>query len=383
MGHRLVIVTEIIAPYRIPVFNALAARGAVDLHVVFLADTDPSLRQWRVYKDEICFSYQVLPSWRARLGNHTVLLNRGLAAALRAASPEVIVCGGYSYLASWQTLWWARKKNRPLLLWSESNARDMRSHNTVVEFVKRRFVKSCYGFVVPGRSSLDYLRQLGVRSQPIFTAPNAVDNELFSRLAASARQNGGGVRSRYGLPDRFFLYVGRLVPNKGVFELLAAYEALEDCLREQIGLVFVGDGAARSELLERANKVRPGRIQSLGFVHRDQLPGFYALAEALVFPTHSDPWGLVVNEAMACGLPVISTDVAGCAADLVEDGCNGFVIPARQVSPLAHAMHKLATQPELRAQMSSRSWHRIQAYSPASWAEGMAEAVNRSVARPV
>jgi len=89
----------------------------------------------------------------------------------------------------------------------------------------------------------------------------------------------------------------------------------------------------------------PGIIQFLGFVHREELPEIYALAEGLIFPTHSDPWGLVVNEAMACGLPVIVTSVAGCTLDLVQDGWNGFVVPPRDASALARATASLAETP--------------------------------------
>ncbi len=101
MKRRLVILSEIIAPYRIPVFNALARHEGIDLHVIFLAESDPELRDWLVYKDEINFSYQVLPSWRRRFAGHNLLLNRGLKAALQQAAPDVILCGGYNYLASW------------------------------------------------------------------------------------------------------------------------------------------------------------------------------------------------------------------------------------------------------------------------------------------
>ena len=101
---KLVLLTEIIAPYRIPVFNCLAEIDDIDLHVIFLAETDPTQRQWLVYKDEIRFSYEVLPSWRRRFGRHNVLLNRKLRPALQRARPDVIVCGGYNYLAAWECL---------------------------------------------------------------------------------------------------------------------------------------------------------------------------------------------------------------------------------------------------------------------------------------
>ena len=96
MRRRLVILTEIISPYRIPLFNALAQHPEVDLHVIFLAETDPSLRQWQIYKEEIDFSCQVLPSWRKRVGRYNVLLNRDVGRALVEAAPDVILCGGYN-----------------------------------------------------------------------------------------------------------------------------------------------------------------------------------------------------------------------------------------------------------------------------------------------
>jgi len=99
--RRLVVLTEIIAPYRIPVFNALARHDGIDLHVIFLAENDPELRDWLVYKDEIRFSYQVLPSWRQRFAGHNFLLSLGLKSALQQAAPDTILCGGYNYMASW------------------------------------------------------------------------------------------------------------------------------------------------------------------------------------------------------------------------------------------------------------------------------------------
>src|SRR5579864_9354072 len=108
MRRRLVVITEIIAPYRIPVFNVLAKLSDVDLHVIFLSETDTSLRQWSIYKNEIQFSYEVLPAWRVRVSRHNFLLNRGVGRALSKCYPDIVVCGGYSYFASWKALAWAK-----------------------------------------------------------------------------------------------------------------------------------------------------------------------------------------------------------------------------------------------------------------------------------
>lgn len=370
--RRLVIITEIISPYRIPLFNALARHPDIHLHVVFLAETDPGLRQWQVYKDEIQFSYQVLSSYRKRIRGHNALINRGVGRALSVAKPDAILCGGYNYLASWRALRWSRKRGVPFLLWSESNLQDMRAGSAFVEFLKRQFLHRCSGFVVPGRSALEYLRAHGIEDRDIFTAVNAVDNDRFSQAAVRAREKAIRLRSELSLPARYFLFVGRLVREKGIFELLAAYATLEEELREQIGLVFVGDGPSRRPLETEAASVARGVIKFVGFSHQEQLPAYYALAEMLVLPTYTDTWGLVINEAMACGLPVILSEAAGCAADLVTHNWNGRIVPPRNVAALASAIRDLASRPDECAAMSLNSRTRIAAYSPPEWSNGVA-----------
>jgi glycosyltransferase involved in cell wall biosynthesis len=377
MKRRLVIVTEIIAPYRIPVFNALANEDGIDLHVIFMAESDPTLRDWFVYKDEIRFSYEVLPSWRQRFGSYKLLLNRRVAWSLQKAQPDVIVCGGYNHFAFWQTAAWAKWNRVPFLLWVESNLRDKRNGHLLVEFLKRKFVGGCDGFIVAGTSSFEYVKSFGLPEQSIFTAPNAVDIGFFGSRSNHARNNPG-VEPAVLLPKRFALFVGRLVREKGGFDLLSSYAQLHPELRSKLGLVFAGDGVARRELEAEAAKIMPGEICFPGFLHRDQLASCYARADMLVLPTHSDTWGLVVNEAMACSLPVVCTDAAGCVPDLVKDGWNGVTVPTGDVGALKDALERLAEDPGLRREMGRRSKEGILRNSPEACASGIAHAVRQT-----
>lgn len=374
MRRRLTLITEIIAPYRVPVFNELAAREDIELHVIFLSDSDPTLREWLVPLDELRFNYQVLPFLRRRIGGYHLLVNWQLARALGASRPDVVVCGGYNYLASWRAAYWARRRRIPFLLWFESTEADQRGSRTFVEALKRKFLALSSGFVVPGSSSAAYLKLLGIGEQIIFTAPNAVDNELFSEGAKLARKNETNLRRSHGLPERFLLCVARLVEAKGVFEVLEAYAKLDESLRSLVGLVYVGEGSARAELEKVASQITSGEVRFAGFIQKDRLPTYYALSVGLVLPTHSDTWGLVVNEAMACGTAVIATEVAGCVRDLIEDGCNGLVVPARDPEKLASAMQRLIVDAEWRTRMGERCSEKIANFSPFHCAAGIARA---------
>jgi 1,2-diacylglycerol 3-alpha-glucosyltransferase len=167
------------------------------------------------------------------------------------------------------------------------------------------------------------------------------------------------------------------VPEKGVFDLLQAYGQLDQNLRAEVGLVFVGDGSSRLVLEEQAQKVPNGMIKFAGFVQRNDLAEYYALAEVLIMPTSSDPWGLVVNEAMACGLPIVVSDVAGCAADLVREDCNGKLIAPGDVIALGRIMQELGNDPVRCRAMGTRSQQYIKQYSPEAWASGVANALLR------
>jgi glycosyltransferase involved in cell wall biosynthesis len=374
LSDRIVIITEIIAPYRIPVFNALAKQDGVDLHVVFLAETDITQRQWLVYKEEIRFSYEVLPSWRRRISGNNILLNRGVAASLKRFAPDAIILGGYNYLATWQAWWWAIRRQVPVLLWSESHGGEPRSRNPLIEFFKRSFLKKCRGFLVPGSAAAKYLIGYGVPAESIFVAPNAVANDIFAVGADAARQSGENYRQQLGLPARFFLFVGRLVLEKGIFDLMEAYARLRPETRASFALVLIGDGPCRTELENKISNISPGRILVTGFVQRNQLAIYYGLADCLVFPTHSDAWGLVVNEAMAAGLPIVAADVAGCVDDLVSAD-NGQIIKAKDIDALAAAMQSMADSLCL-TEMGSSSRRKIAGFTPELWAKGVKHATD-------
>src|SRR5262249_25615483 len=158
----------------------------------------------------------------------------------------------------------------------------------LIESLKESYMKRCDAFVVPGRSSREYVMSLGADSGQTHTAPNAVDSDLFFQIAQATKKSAPERRADLGVPGRFFLFAGRLVEEKGIFDLLDAYAMLPADLRNSVGLVFVGTGPAREALEQRAASLSPGMIRCAGFAQREQLAEYYALAETFVFPTHTD-----------------------------------------------------------------------------------------------
>ena len=183
---------------------------------------------------------------------------------------DLIICGGYNYVASWRALSWARDNDIPFLLWVESTARDQRYNSIRIEALKRKFIQQCTALIVPGRASLEYVRQYCIAAQQIFVAPNAVDTHFFARHAEKVRHDPDTHRKILDVPARFFLFAGRLVPEKGIFDLLEAYAMLSPEFRQQVALVLVGDGPSRAEIIRRAAAIKCGLVKIDGFAQREQ-----------------------------------------------------------------------------------------------------------------
>ena len=344
---RIVLLTEIPAPYRIPLFNALAER--TDLHVVFLRERNPE-RPYGLHRDEWRFRWTVLRGRDVTLGRRWLVLNMGVRRALRGA--DAVVLGGWNQPAFWEALLLAKLRGLAVVVWVESTQRDARTG--AFDAVKRGLVRAFDAVVVPGRASTEHVRALGVHERRITVAANAIDTALF----------GAAAGDRPARPRCRFLYVGRLSPEKGVDVLLRAIRDLD------VELVIAGTGPQETALRSAA----PPHVTFLGHVDRDDLPTLYADADALVVPSLFEPWGMALNEGAAAGLPLVSTDAVGAAHDLVDDGGNGFRVPAGDAAALHGALRRLADDPALRARMGARSLEIGARFTPAAWADGVVAA---------
>jgi glycosyltransferase involved in cell wall biosynthesis len=357
----ILLLKDIVSPYRIPLFNELATRDGIDLRVVLLSRTDPR-RDYPFYERELRFDWRILPGVELRRGLRWVVFSRGIGRELGRLRPDVLIVGGWVQPAFWQAILWARRTRVPLALWVESTARDERSGGRTREAAKRFAVRSAAAFLVPGRASAEYLRSLGADPERIVVAPNAVDLTIFEGRVAEARARRDELRRERALDGCVFLCVSRLSREKGVDVLASAFDGVPG------QLVLVGDGP--EETLVRS--LAPAHSRLVGRLERDALPEWYASADCFVMPSRSETWGMAMNEAAAAGLPLVASVAAGAGHDLIEEGVNGFRVPVEDVGALRAALTRVAVDHAWRARAGERTLELARGSTPAAWADAVA-----------
>ncbi|MCS4047506.1 glycosyltransferase involved in cell wall biosynthesis [Salinibacter ruber] len=249
------------------------------------------------------------------------------------------------------------------------------------ERAKKRIVSHFAAGLVGGTPHRAYLRELGVSKDSIFTGYDVVDNEHFAAGAEVVRNSGQNSRDQHSLPDQYFLASGRFVPKKNFPRLIKAFAHYRRRVSsEGWDLVLLGEGPERDAIEETIDTedVRES-VHLPGFKQYGELPSYYGLAGAFVHASTREQWGLVVNEAMAAGLPVLVSDRCGCAPDLVDEGRNGFTFDPYDPSDLAGYMHRIAHRDVDREKMGVTSRDIITNWGPERFATGLREAAETAL----
>jgi glycosyltransferase involved in cell wall biosynthesis len=365
---RVVYRNNIASPYMVERFDRIAARGNVDLDVWFDQPLEPD-RSWEVREQDWVFRHR----WLAGLPGGTLL---GPARAIRAERPDVLVTlyENPSFLLGAA----AAKASRVRVVLHAMKVFDTwRRPRRSRELAKRLLFPRVDAIHVPGEDAAAYVRRYGARNSQLAMFAEAVDVEHFARGAAEAR--AACAPEEAALPGCVFLYVGRLWRGKGLDYLFDAYESL---LRggAKASLVLLGDGVDEARYRERARGL--ANVLFAGFAQKPDLPRWYGLADVLVFPTLGDPYGHVVQEAMASSLPVVATESAGEIRERVLDGTTGFVVPAADAGALERAMATLAASPALRASMGCAGFERIRPRTIDWWAGEFERMIERVLRAP-
>lgn len=290
---------------------------------------------------------------------------------LGKTNPDTIFVPGYYNLPALAAAVWGRLHGKRTVLMTESTEAD-HPRSVWTERFKSGLIRSLFSWCIAGGAPhVRYLRKLSFPAARIGGKYDVVDNRSFREQAARDRQRNTAADFR--LPEKYFLFVGRFAEEKNVTGLLEAYRMY----REGGGawsLVVVGDGPLRNSLRAAAKDSGYNNdIYFEGLKNSGELSPYYAFAGCFVLPSSREPWGLVVNEAMASGLPVLITRECGCAEDLVVEGKNGFTFAAADRNALAAYLHKFERLPERELKMmGSSSQEIVSRFSPETWASEVA-----------
>jgi glycosyltransferase involved in cell wall biosynthesis len=277
---------------------------------------------------------------------------------------DAFMVTGWAVKSYWQAIRTCRRRGLPVLIRGDSQLAERRplAVRLAKELIYPRLLRSFDGFCYVGRRNHDYLRHYGLPEDRLFFSPHCIDNDSFAVRAESER------RPRDGTAAKSVLFAGKLVERKRPRDIIRAL-ALAATQGYRAQAVFVGAGELEESLRREAS--RSGVAATFhGFQNQSRMPSIYAASDLLVLPSdHQETWGLVVNEAMACGIPAVVSDAVGCGPDLIEPGCTGAVYPLSDIAALAEAIRStLALEPSLLRRHLSK---KVAAYSPAGAARGI------------
>ena len=352
---RVTVVAPEPTPYRSPLLDRVAAHPEVDLTVVYAAETVAD-RRWSVEPQHrrVVLRGVRLPFVR-RLLHHDYPVTPGIGHALREAHPEVVVVTGWSTFASQAAIVWCRARHVPYLLLVSSHDAAPRPgwRRAVKGAIVPRIVRGAAGALVLGTLSREALVARGARPDSVRIFANTVDGVEWGERADGLASRRPPLRTELGADDDdiVVLSVARLAPEKGLDTLV---RAVADAHDPRLRLVVVGHGPD-GPALERLATELGVRLRLVGELPWERLAEVYVAADIFALLSLREPWGVVVNEAAACGLPLVLSDQVGAAYDLLRDGENGAVVPTGNVEAAAAAIRALAADPEVRLAQGARS----------------------------
>lgn len=381
--------------YQAPLLRRIAQEPDIEMKTFFCSDVSV-----RGYRDEGFgvhvqwdtpllegYEHEFLPGFREgeRLG-FARPLNWGFFQRLRRGRFDAVWVFGYNRLASLQAIFAANLLRIPVMIRTDSNLfSPVRPKRTLLaKSILARLLKPAITSVLSaGHANTKYWQHYFGRDFPIFTMPYAVDNDFFQRKSLEAAPRREEFRREMGLePGRpVILYAAKFHDWKRGIDLIEAFIRLAPApgVDPPAYLLLAGDGAERANLEARVRSSGLSSIRFLGFRNQTELPPLFDLCDIFVLPSHREPWGLIVNEVMNAGRPIIVTDTVGCQSDLVQNGLNGFVYPACDVQALSDCLARLLGDPALRASMGENSLRLIQQFSFEQNVAGLRQALAHAV----
>jgi glycosyltransferase involved in cell wall biosynthesis len=371
-GPRVAYWNNVPAPYMVDRFDAVVRRGTLNFEAWF-SELDTPERSWRVDPNAWTFAHRLARV--RRVGGLLV----GLPPRIPAAEWPDLVVSLYAEPPYLLGLLQSRLRGGRSALWVEVTFDSWVRRSRAKESLKRRVFAAADGILTVGQDGRAYARKYGAEDARIHYLPHVVDARRFALEAAEDEAGPNRLRAELGLSGVTFVYVGRLWSGKGVADLIAAFAIARRSSKLDLSLLLVGDGPDEAALRSRCAADGLQGVVFAGFHQQDELAAFYAASDVFVFPTLGDPYGLVVDEAMACSLPVLSSTAAGEIGRRVTNGVTGFLFKSGDVTTLAEHMVHLAEDRVLRRAMGARAASRVSWQSPDAWARQFERVVHEII----
>lgn len=375
---RAVVIWTSLGPPHVARVRALVEESDFDITLLGLCSTE-ELRSWSLpilegIQAEILFDQGYEDVDRTQL-------ERKLFTRLDEIAPDIIVLPGYGEAVIRQAARWASKRGVATVLLSASQRSD-RTRFAPVEKLKGRWIQTHFDSAfVGGERATAYLADLGFPRERIWRIFSVVDGGFFAEQAQKIRLEEEKWTKELQLDRPYFLYVGRFSPEKNLQTLLRAYQTYRGISPEPWSLTLVGDGPEADRLREFVATAGVEGVRLVGFKQVDELPAYYGLASCFILPSLSEPWGLVVNEAMASGLPLLVSNRCGATGDLVFQGLNGYVFDPNDPDRLAQLMERMSADPDRAQRMGDASRNIVSIYTPQNWGRAMADCLEVTLLR--
>jgi len=361
--RKLLFIQVMWTPYNHARFSAIASECSNwDLHV-FYQSSGNSYRRWKEDRKEANYEHVFLKNVPFPLSADkafTLNFNYNIFSELMKSRPDRVIVTGWDSPATLAALLYCKRMRKEIILYSVSTIHERSLQRTVFKPYVRQLIRFFDGFLSAGTASTEYLKSLGAKKN-IEIFYNTVDVDHFMREGLMSHHERNRERAKHGLKPgaKILLFSGRLVPIKKVDMLIKAFNAM-GAENNDLELLIVGYGPEEAKLKELSRG--DARIRFLG--HRDvkEIPRLYGMCDILVLPSIEETWGLVVNEAMACGCAVVVSDRCGSSRDLVSG--NGIVFEGGNQAALIEALRSILCSESRLREMRRRSVDIIKRFRP-------------------
>jgi len=376
--YKVAFIHNIIAPYRVPLFEHLSRHPSIELFVYFCANTHKN-RRWGVLESNK-YDYKVLQGVTLILFGYNYHVNPSIVSKLIKGKYDVVILSGNPDFTTHIAFLTCKLLKIPVIWWSEGIENSQSMAGKLINPITKYIVKNVNSIIVPGNLSLNFHVKMGAEFDKIFLAPNTIDNDLFIKNSSQIKKDKSEFKRSLNFDNKeVILYLGQLIEVKGVEYLIKAYNMLKQ-EHDEICLNIIREGVLKDKLEKMCIENNIKDVYFKGWVSEEMKYIYYSTSDLFVLPTLDDVWGLVINEAMCCGLPVISTKAAGASWDMIIPEENGYVVEPSNLDQLYLAMKNIMEDKFLRDKMGKKSLEIVKTkFNIANMINGFVSAIEYSL----